>query len=602
MVAAASVFQPRPRVCSGARRSPPIRRPDATHFSIQATSNPYLKELQRHLTTRLVRASDAIRSFPSTFLEAFVGSTFTFHHQPLRPTEGNFAPVDEIGGRIKITEIEGKIPADFPDGAYIRNGSNPLFGALHTVSSIFGQTEDIWVEGEGLLHALYFTRSSNGTGTWSLSYSNRYVQSDSFTVETARGRPCFLSVTKGNPLAMLAAGILNMLRFGKMIRNMSNTSVFVHAGRVFAAAENDMPNEIDLQSLDTIGSWSIGGDWHMPFTAHPKVVPGSGELVISGINIVKPYLTIGVVSEDGMRLRQKVDLKLDRCTFCHEIGITEMYNIIMDMPLTLDRRRILRAAPLMDYGKESYARIGVMPRNGDAESVVWFHVEPFCILHLINCFEEGDEVVVRGFRVPASIVMGPTLERNEESGDQDMNEEYFSRLYEWRLNLKSKDTTGRWLTGTDVALEFPVINENYVGLHHRYAYTQVVDVQASLAGGCGTVNFQQTLQCSLRPKFGGFAKLHLDQEMKESGGDVINVEYHHLERNQFCSGATFVAKANALHEDDGWIISFVHDEGTNLSQAHIIDARRFESAAVAKITLPQRVPYGFHGAFVSKTT
>jgi hypothetical protein len=100
----------------------------------------------------------------------------------------------------------------------------------------------------------------------------------------------------------------------------------------------------------------------------------------------------------------------------------------------------------------------------------------------------------------------------------------------------------------------------------------------------------------VRPKFGGLAKLHLDQEMKvvpnslsvilivvlfihlvlvfntlecskEPGGDVINVEFHHLERNQFCSGATFVAKANASHEDDGWIISFVHDECTNVSQA-----------------------------------
>lgn len=553
---------------------------------------PYLKELQRNLTARLARGSDAIRSFPNAFLDAFVDSTFKFRQQPLRPTEGNFAPVDEIGERTKTMDIQGMIPADFPEGAYIRNGSNPLFGALHMVSSIFGQTEDIWVEGEGMLHALYFTRSNNGTGTWSFSYDNRYVQSDTFMVETARRRPCFLSVAKGNPLAMVVGGILNMLRFGKVFRNISNTSVFVHAGRVFAAADNDMPNEIDLQSLDTIGSWSVGGGWLMPFTSHPKVVPGSGELVISGINIVKPYLTIGVVSEDGMKLRQKVDLKLDRCTFCHEIGITRMYNIIMDMPLTLDPRRILRAAPVMDYGKESYARIGVMPRNGDAESVVWFHVEPFCTVHLINCFEQGDEVVVRGFRVPASIIMGPTLECNEESGDQDLNEEYFSRLYEWRLNLKSKAATGRWLTGTDVALEFPVINEKYVGLHHRYAYAQVVDVQASLAGGCGTV----------RPKFGGFAKLYLDQEMKESGGDVINVEYHHLEGNQFCSGATFVAKANALHEDDGWIIAFVHDEGTNISQAHIIDAQRFESAAVAKITLPQRVPYGFHGAFVSKTT
>jgi carotenoid cleavage dioxygenase len=34
-----------------------------------------------------------------------------------------------------------------------------------------------------------------------------------------------------------------------------------------------------------------------------------------------------------------------------------------------------------------------------------------------------------------------------------------------------------------------------------------------------------------------------------------------------------------------------------LLQVHIIDAKRFSEEPVAKITLPQRVPYGFHGNF-----
>ncbi|KAF0899908.1 hypothetical protein E2562_025474 [Oryza meyeriana var. granulata] len=328
----------------------------------------------------------------------------------------------------------------------------------------------------------------------------------------------------------------------------------------------------------------------MPFTAHPKVAPGTGELVIYGFNVVKPFLTIGVVSEDGKKLQRKVDLKLERCTFCHEIGVTKMYNIIMDMPLTLNLPRILRGAPLIDFETNSYARIGVMPRYGNADSVMWFDVEPFCTLHLVNCFEEDHEVVIRGFRVPGSIITGITIEHtaDEEPANQRLSEEYFCRLYEWRLNLKSKAVTGKYLTGTDVALEFPVINDKYAGLQHKYAYAQVIDAQGSLEGGRGTV----------RPKFGGFAKLHLQDENK--CGDLINVEYHHLGRNQFCSGATFVPKVNGANEDDGWIIAFVHDEKMNTSQAHIIDAQRFGNRPVAKITLPQRVPYGFHGAFIAR--
>jgi carotenoid cleavage dioxygenase-like enzyme len=34
----------------------------------------------------------------------------------------NFSPVDEIGESIELLQIEGEIPTDFPEGAYIRNG------------------------------------------------------------------------------------------------------------------------------------------------------------------------------------------------------------------------------------------------------------------------------------------------------------------------------------------------------------------------------------------------------------------------------------------------------------------------------------------------
>lgn len=83
--------------------------------------------------------------------------------------------------------------------------------------------------------------------------------------------------------------------------------------------------------------------------------------------------------------------------------------------------------------------------------------------------------------MPASVIVGPKL----ESSNQGLNEEYFSRLYEWRLNLKTRTVAGKYLTGTEIALEFPVINNKYVGLHHRYAYAQVVDIPACLAGGHG---------------------------------------------------------------------------------------------------------------------
>uniref|UniRef100_A0A0A9BD64 Uncharacterized protein n=1 Tax=Arundo donax TaxID=35708 RepID=A0A0A9BD64_ARUDO len=45
------------------------------------------------------------------------------------------------------------------------------------------------------------------------------------------------------------------------------------------------------------------------------------------------------------------------------------------------------------------------------------------------------------------------------------------------------------------------------------------------------------------------------------------MQYHWLCEDQFCSGAGFVPRVGGSHEDDGWIISFVHNEKTNTSQA-----------------------------------
>ncbi len=44
------------------------------------------------------------------------------------------------------------------------------------------------------------------------------------------------------------------------------------------------------------------------------------------------------------------------------------------------------------------------------------------------------------------------------------------------------------------------------------------------------------------------------------------MEYHMFEKNTFCMGAAFVSKEGGLEEDDGWIITFVHNEDTDISE------------------------------------
>ncbi|XP_004300716.1 PREDICTED: carotenoid 9,10(9',10')-cleavage dioxygenase 1-like [Fragaria vesca subsp. vesca] len=553
---------------------------------------PFFKELHQ-LLPRKVDVPNTMKNTSGKMLDAVVDSLFQFTDVPSLPSQKNFLPVEEIGEHVEVACNLGEIPADFTEGVFIRNGSNPLFGGLKAAVSIFGESHNIWVEGEGMLHAVYFKKDDD-SGSWIISYKNRYVETETFKNETQRNKPAFLPAIEGDASAVTAAFILNTLRFGEVIKHMSNTNVFEHSGRFYSIAENCLPQEVDILTLETGCDWDVNGTWDRPFTSHPKKAPYSGELVMMGTDAWKPYYVLGVISADGKKVH-KVDLKFKRSSFSHDIGVTEKYNVILDLPLTLDVKRLTLGGQIMKYVKEEYARIGVMPRYGDAESVKWFEVQANSTLHFLNCFEDDNQVIVRGCRALESVISDPDGSLNpyewfhkgfKFSGDDHDSAEVgylFTHLYEWRLNMLTGEVEERNLTGNEYSMDFPFINEHFTGLKHKYGYTQVIDSGASSLSGMA--------------KFGSLAKLYLEESNPTYQEGRIKVEYHKFEENNFCSGSVFVPRNGGIKEDDGWIISFVHNEETDETQVHIIDAQNFEGEAIAKITLPQRVPYGFHGNF-----
>jgi len=66
------------------------------------------------------------------------------------------------------------------------------------------------------------------------------------------------------------------------------------------------------------------------------------------------------------------------------------------------------------------------------------------------------------------------------------------------------------------------------------------------------------------------------------------------------SEPVFVPRQNATREDDGWVLSFVHNGNDNTSSLVILDALDFARPPVATVLLPQRVPFGFHGDWIPK--
>jgi 8'-apo-carotenoid 13,14-cleaving dioxygenase len=63
--------------------------------------------------------------------------------------------------------------------------------------------------------------------------------------------------------------------------------------------------------------------------------------------------------------------------------------------------------------------------------------------------------------------------------------------------------------------------------------------------------------------------------------------------------AVFVPRESASAEDDGWLLAFTHEADGNGASFVVLDAQDVARGPVAEVALPKRIPYGFHGNWIS---
>ncbi|MBW4542932.1 MAG: carotenoid oxygenase family protein [Symplocastrum torsivum CPER-KK1] len=447
---------------------------------------------------------------------------------------GNFAPVREEITADNL-QVLGELPIDLC-GMFVRNGPNPQLppsGNYH------------WFSGDGMLHGVIL---HNGKA----EYRNRYVRTQKFLAEQ-------------NAAKAMGTGLLEPRQrdnFNDLSRNTANTALIWQAGQFLALWEGGEPHAIKLPELDTVGSYSFNGKLVSSVTAHPKVDPGTGEMLFFGYSVHPPYLQYSVVSASGELLRT-VPIDLPEAVMMHDFAITENYTIFMDLPLTFSIARMQQGKPLLMFEQEKPSRFCILPHHGDNNSIRWFECPACYVVHTLNAYEEGDEVVLIGCHMTAT-TMG--LSQTPDHPDADI-----PRLYRWRFNLSTGIVKEEMLD--DVSSEFPRINEQLLGRKTRYGYT------AKLAPGHPTPAFEGLIKYD----FSSGASQTLKFGSQRYGGEAV-----------------FVPRPGAVAEDDGWLLTFVHDEGSDTSELVVVNAQDFTAEPVARVLIPQRVPYGFHGTWVSE--
>ncbi len=438
---------------------------------------------------------------------------------------------------ITATDLDviGEIPKDI-SGNFLRVGPNPYFVPDEKRYHLF--------DGDGMIHGVHITGGK-------AVYRNRFIDSAGLREERAKGHWIYPGLNMfGDYLAK-----------GEMpgTKNTGNTAMVFHNNQLFALMEGGTPYRVSLPELETDGEHDFKGTLTHHFTAHPKVDIKTGEMMTFGYGITPPYLTYSIVGTDG-KAAHTTEISIPKPVMMHDCAITEHYTIFPDLPLVFDFEKMLAGGGFVSWEPANGCRIGIVPRTGDDTSITWFDIEESFLFHVANAWEEGDEVVFQACRSNRGGI---------ESGEGDVREQ-LGQLHEWRFNMKSGVVSSKPLD-RHYYCDFPRIHDDLVGYKNRYTYAARFRVDTM-------------------PMFDGEMKYD-----NETGEILVHDFGEHCESCE----AVFAPRQNATTEDDGYVICFVYDKQSGTSECHIIDAQRFTQAPVARIKIPQRVPHGFHAAWVA---
>ena len=446
---------------------------------------------------------------------------------------GSRAPVqDEVTVLSDQLEVKGSIPPEL-NGRYVRNTANPQTG----------WTEH-WFIGDGMLHGIEL---QNGKATW---YRNRYVRTPQYHNPGADRLD--LALDKAT------------LTFDHSV-SAANTHVIGHGGRILALEEGAFPYEVSSE-LETVGPHTFDGVLTAAFTAHPKFCPETGEMLAFGYGQVDPLLTYYRVDKDG-KMVQKTPITVTGPTMMHDMAATRNHTIFMDLPAIFDFDLAMKGGMPIRWSDDYPARFGVMPREGADSDVQWFDVKPGYCFHTLNAFDEGDETVVYGMRVPE-------IWRDSSAMDMDAvpDPEASPRLHEWRFNRATGAVAERYLD--DESSEFPRVPDSRQGLGFRYGYSLGLAPTEGDASAMGGAVFKYDL---------------------EKGASK---EIHHFPAGHEPGESVFVPAQGGSSEDDGYVMTYVWKPETDTSYLVILDASNIAAEPIAEVHIPRRVVSGFHTSWI----
>ena len=455
---------------------------------------------------------------------------------------GPFAPNHD---ELNATQLEviGTIPERLR-GVYLRNTQNPV----HNPRGVYHP-----FDGDAMLHMMRFDKGR-------CEYRNRFVRTEGFMQEQAAGESLYAGLIDKPSLATRTGW---GARGG--MKDTSATDVIVHAGRALTMFyQCGEPYRMNAHTLEPLGvdDWGARVQPDGGLSAHAKVDLATGDLLFFNYSKQAPYMHYGEVDTKN-QLVHYVPVPLPGPRLPHDMAFTPHFAILNDFPLHWDEGLLAHNKHKLVYEEHRPSRFAVVPRRGAPQTGIrWFEASPTYVLHWLNAWEEGDEIVLHGFHQKTPMPRAGY----DNTGNSLGPDRYGPTLYEWRFNLRTGGTAERRLDTRH--LEFGMVNAEYLGKPYRYSYNMIGHPGAFLFDGI--VRYDHTTGQSQEYLFG---------------------------EGRFGSESPMAPCHDAQAEDDGFIVSFVTDMVADRSECVVLDARDIAAGPVARIVLPHRISSGTHSCW-----
>ena len=532
-----------------------------------------------------------------------------------------------------------------------------------------------------MLSGVAFRRTDKGVQP---DFANQFILTDVYlsSISSSSLRsPILPSIaTLVNPLSTLYAIVLRIIRTLCLVVlsrlpgslqaikriSVANTGILFHDGRVLATCESGPPMRVALPGLETIGWYNgkkaegekdgeegsgFGGDGILSFmkewtTAHPRVDPKTGELVLFHSTFAAPYVHYSIVPatyppsisqtplEMPTRLLNAPIPGISSPKMMHDFGVSFDHTVILDLPLSLDPFNLAKNKTAVSYDPSGRSRFGVFPRH-QPDRIRWFETRSCCIFHTANTWDDSalnkqsgelDSVAVNmlACRLTSASLIFSAGDIIVPTPYRAPSEEEQCRLYYYNFLLDAPGPQNEiqyQFALSAIPFEFPSIREDRSMTEAKYVYGcstslgsfgaalgRAVKIDCLVKIDAATLVRRGQKDEGLKPITGCVDGRTVEEVLQSTQTDDP-IQVFKLPPGYYAQESRFVPRAGSEQEDDGYILTYVFDESQlddqgecrneARSELWIIDARDMKTV-IGRVHLPQRVPYGLHGNWFSE--